>query len=122
RTTSLRRTCLQGQPHPRTLAGGMSAANYISLERALILSVKGGPGFGDHRAGRPWHRGAVRARTGATITNMGTQLGATTSIFPSDDVTRAFLAAEGREADFTPLAQSAGRASFRHLINTRRTA
>ena len=35
---------------------------------------------------------------------MGTELGATTSIFPSDDVTRAFLAAEGREADFIPLA------------------
>ena len=35
---------------------------------------------------------------------MGTELGATTSIFPSDEVTRAFLAAEGREDDFTPLA------------------
>jgi len=39
----------------------------------------------------------------ATITNMGTELGATTSIFPSDAVTRAFLAAEGRAADFIPL-------------------
>ena len=34
---------------------------------------------------------------------MGTELGATTSIFPSDEVTRAFLKAEGREADYTPL-------------------
>ena len=31
----------------------------------------------------------------ATITNMGTELGATTSIFPSDEVTRAFLKAQG---------------------------
>jgi aconitase A len=38
-----------------------------------------------------------------TITNMGTELGATTSIFPSDEITRAFLAAQGREADYTPL-------------------
>ena len=34
---------------------------------------------------------------------MGTELGATTSIFPSDEVTRAFLKAEGREEDYTPL-------------------
>ena len=40
----------------------------------------------------------------ATITNMGTELGATTSIFPSDEVTRQFLAAQGREADYIPLA------------------
>ena len=39
-----------------------------------------------------------------TITNMGTELGATTSIFPSDDITRQFLAAQGREEDYTPLA------------------
>jgi len=40
----------------------------------------------------------------ATITNMGTELGATTSIFPSDEVTREFLKAEGREEDYIPLA------------------
>ena len=39
----------------------------------------------------------------ATITNMGTELGATTSIFPSDEQTRIFLKAQGREADYTPL-------------------
>ena len=43
----------------------------------------------------------------ATITNMGTELGATTSIFPSDEVTRAFLKAEGREEDYIPLASDA---------------
>ncbi len=36
----------------------------------------------------------------ATITNMGTELGITTSVFPSDDVTRRFLAAQGRESDW----------------------
>lgn len=39
----------------------------------------------------------------ATITNMGAELGVTTSVFPSDDVTRAFLKAQGREADWAPL-------------------
>jgi len=40
----------------------------------------------------------------ATITNMGAELGATTSLFPSDAVTADFLRRQGREADFTPLA------------------
>ena len=39
----------------------------------------------------------------ATITNMGAELGATTSIFPSDDVTKAFLKAQGRENDWIEL-------------------
>ena len=39
----------------------------------------------------------------ATITNMGTETGCTTSIFPSDEVTREFLKAQGREKDFVPL-------------------
>ncbi len=38
---------------------------------------------------------------------MGTELGATTSIFPSDEVTRRFLKAQGREADFVPLSSDA---------------
>lgn len=38
-----------------------------------------------------------------TITNMGAELGATTSIFPSDENTLAFLKAQGREKDYTPL-------------------
>ena len=40
----------------------------------------------------------------STIANMGTELGVTTSVFPSDEVTRRFLAAQGREADWTPIA------------------
>ena len=43
----------------------------------------------------------------ATITNMGAELGATTSIFPSDEVTHAFLKAQGREEDYMPLAADA---------------
>ncbi|MBR5959441.1 MAG: aconitate hydratase, partial [Clostridia bacterium] len=43
----------------------------------------------------------------ATIANMGAELGATTSVFPSDEVTRAFLKAQGREADFRELAADA---------------
>ena len=40
----------------------------------------------------------------ATITNMGAELGVTTSVFPSDQVTKAFLEAQGRGADWVPLA------------------
>lgn len=77
-------------------------AKDISLELLRILSVKGGIGAIIEWGGPGIAALSVPER--ATITNMGTELGATTSIFPSDDVTRAFLAAEGREADFIPLA------------------
>jgi aconitate hydratase len=43
----------------------------------------------------------------ATVANMGAETGVTTSVFPSDDVTRAFLKAQGREADWQPLAPDA---------------
>ena len=39
----------------------------------------------------------------ATITNMGAELGATTSIFPSDELTKHFLKAQGREEEYIPL-------------------
>ena len=77
-------------------------AKDISLELLRILSVKGGVGAIIEWGGPGIAALSVPER--ATITNMGTELGATTSIFPSDDVTRAFLAAEGCEADFIPLA------------------
>lgn len=77
-------------------------AKDISLELLRILPVKGGVGAIIEWGGPGIAALSVPER--ATITNMGTELGATTSIFPSDDVTRAFLAAEGREADFIPLA------------------
>ena len=77
-------------------------AKDVSLEILRILSVKGGVGAIIEWGGEGVKTLSVPER--ATITNMGAELGATTSIFPSDEVTREFLKAEGREADFTPLA------------------
>ncbi|MBO4433392.1 MAG: aconitate hydratase [Clostridia bacterium] len=76
-------------------------AKDISLEILRILSVKGGVGAIIEWGGEGINNLSVPER--ATITNMGTELGATTSIFPSDEVTREFLRAEGREEDFVPL-------------------
>ena len=77
-------------------------AKDVSLEILRILSVKGGVGSIIEWGGEGVATLSVPER--ATITNMGTELGATTSIFPSDEVTRAFLKAEGREGDYQPLA------------------
>ncbi len=76
-------------------------AKDVSLEILRILSVKGGVGAIIEWGGEGVSTLTVPER--ATITNMGTELGATTSIFPSDEVTRAFLEAEGRGEDYTPL-------------------
>ena len=73
-------------------------AKDVSLELLRILSVKGGVGAIIEWGGPGVAPLSVPER--ATITNMGTELGATTSIFPSDEVTRRFLAAQGREDDF----------------------
>ena len=76
-------------------------AKDVSLKLLQILSVKGGVG-----AIIEWGGEGIKSLTvpeRATITNMGAELGATTSIFPSDDQTRAFLKAQGREGDFVPL-------------------
>ena len=77
-------------------------AKDVSLELLRILSVKGGVGHVIEWGGEGIASLSVPER--ATITNMGTELGATSSIFPSDEVTRAFLRAQMREADYTPLA------------------
>ena len=77
-------------------------AKDVSLEILRILSVKGGVGAIIEWGGEGIKTLSVPER--ATITNMGTELGATTSIFPSDEITREFLRAEGREADYRPLA------------------
>ena len=77
-------------------------AKDISLEILRILSVKGGVGAVIEWGGEGIKSLSVPER--ATITNMGTELGATTSIFPSDEVTEAFLEAEGRGEDYMPLA------------------
>ena len=77
-------------------------AKDVSLELLRILSVKGGVGAIIEWGGEGVKTLSVPER--ATITNMGTELGATTSIFPSDETTRAFLMAQGREEDYIPLA------------------
>ncbi len=77
-------------------------AKDVSLELLRILSVKGGVGAIIEWGGEGAATLSVPER--GTITNMGTELGATTSIFPSDEVTRQFLAAQGREQDYVPLA------------------
>ena len=76
-------------------------AKDVSLELLRQLSVKGGVGKIIEWGGEGVLSLTVPER--ATITNMGTELGATTSIFPSDENTRAFLKAQGREADYRPL-------------------
>ena len=77
-------------------------AKDVSLELLRILSVKGGVGAIIEWGGPGVQNLTVPER--ATITNMGTELGATTSIFPSDEMTKVFLAAQGREQDYMPLA------------------
>ena len=78
------------------------SAKDVSLEILRILSVKGGVGAIIEWGGEGVKTLSVPER--ATITNMGTELGATTSIFPSDETTRAFLEAQGRADAYVPLA------------------
>ncbi len=80
-------------------------AKDISLEILRILSVKGGVGAIIEWGGEGIKYLSVPER--ATITNMGTELGATTSIFPSDEVTKKFLEAEGRGEDYAELSSDA---------------
>ena len=82
------------------------AAKDIILRLLSILTTRGNVGcmveyFGEGVATLP-----VPAR--ATCTNMGAELGVTTSVFPADDVTRQFLEAQGRGDDFSPLAAEPG--------------
>jgi len=78
-----------------------TSAKDVILEVLRRMTVKGGVGRIIEYGGPGTATLGVPER--ATITNMGAELGATTSIFPSDDVTRQFLRAQGREADFVPL-------------------
>ncbi|HZK39673.1 MAG TPA: aconitate hydratase [Clostridia bacterium] len=77
------------------------SAKDIILEVLRVLSVKGGVDKIIEYAGDGINTLSVPER--ATITNMGAELGATTSIFPSDSVTKAFLKAQGREQDWIEL-------------------
>jgi aconitate hydratase len=86
------------------LSGGLSgwaAGKDVILKLLGMLTVKGGLGkvfefFGPGVA-------TLTVPERATITNMGAELGATTSIFPSDEQTRRFFASMGREAEWTEL-------------------
>lgn len=87
-----------------TLSGKLRpwvSAKDVILEVLRMLSVKGGVGKIIEYAGEGVKSLTVPER--ATITNMGAELGATTSIFPSDEVTREFLKAQGREEDWAAL-------------------
>ena len=77
------------------------AAKDVILEVLRIMSVKGGVGKIIEYCGEGVKTLSVPER--ATITNMGAELGATTSIFPSDEITRQFLKAQGRENDYVEL-------------------
>ena len=88
-----------------TLTGKLQpwvAAKDIILDVLRQMTVKGGVGKIVENAGEGVATLSVPER--ATITNMGAELGATTSIFPSDEVTRSFLEAQGRGDVFVPLA------------------
>ena len=90
------------------LVGALSdyvGAKDVILEVLRMLSVKGGVGAIIEYGGEGVKTLSVPQR--ATITNMGAELGATTSIFPADEVTKAFLKAEGREEDYVELSADA---------------
>ena len=100
-------------PYPKVvgvhLTGSLPAwvgAKDIILHLLSRLTVKGGVGkifeyFGDGVA-------SLSVPERATVTNMGAELGATTSIFPSDENTYKFLKAQGREEAYTPLCADEG--------------
>lgn len=86
------------------LSGKLSpyvSAKDVILEVLRIMSVKGGVGKIVEYGGEGVKTLSVPER--ATITNMGAELGASTSVFPADEVTREFLKAQGREQDYTPV-------------------
>ncbi|MBE7100704.1 MAG: aconitate hydratase [Clostridiales bacterium] len=80
-------------------------AKDVILEVLRLLGVKGGVGAIVEYGGEGVKTLSVPQR--ATITNMGAELGATSSIFPSDEVTKAFLKAENREEDWIELSSDA---------------
>ena len=86
----------------------------MSLELLRRISVKGGVGSIIEWGGPGVDALSVPER--ATIANMGTEVGATSSIFASDQVTREFLAAQGREQDFVPLCSDED-AEYDEIIN-----
>ena len=90
------------------------SAKDIILEVLRIMSVKGGVGKIIEYGGEGVKTLTVPER--ATITNMGAELGATTSVFPSDEITREFMKAQGREEDWSELSSDED-AVFDEVIN-----
>ena len=84
---------------------GWASAKDVILELLRRRTVKGGVGRVFEYAGPGVATLSVPER--ATIANMGAELGATGTLFPSDGVTRAFLKAMGREADWRELGPDA---------------
>lgn len=82
------------------------AAKDVILDMLRRLTVKGGVGKIIEYYGEGVKTLSVPERS--TITNMGAELGATTSIFPSDEMTRDYLRRQGRESVYKPLAADAG--------------
>ena len=82
------------------------SAKDIILKVLQELSVKGGVGKVMEYFGEGVKTLSVPER--ATVTNMGAELGATTSVFPSDELTRQFLKAQGREEDYVELSADDG--------------
>jgi len=81
-------------------------AKDVILKLLAILTTKGNVGWAIEYGGPGVRTLSVPER--ATITNMGAELGVTTSVFPSDLVTRRFLKVQGRESVWTPLAADRG--------------
>ncbi len=81
------------------------AAKDVALYILKLLTVKGGVGYIIEYSGEGLKSLSVTDR--ATITNMGAELGATTSIFPSDDAVLDFLQKQGRGGDYTPFTADA---------------
>ncbi len=82
------------------------AAKDVILKLLSILTTKGNVGWSVEYFGPGVATLTVPQR--ATITNMGAELGVTTSVFPSDEQTKKFLAAQKREKDYKPMASDAG--------------
>jgi len=92
---------------------GWAGAKDIILHILRLLTVKGGVGAVLEYCGPGAATLTVPER--ATITNMGAELGATASIFPSDDQTRSFMASMGRPEDFSALEADPGAAYDRTI-------
>jgi aconitate hydratase len=88
-------------------------AKDVILKLLAILTTKGNVGWAIEYGGPGVRTLSVPER--ATITNMGAELGVTTSVFPSDLVTRRFLKVQGRESAWAPLAADRGATYDRRL-------